>query len=107
LYLNKKNLSINYLSNDENFHLTPSCINSFIPQEKNNTIFIKVKNNPDCSGKFNTFWKNNVGKKASVSFNKNFLIKNVNIYSPIKIENGFYQAVDSALLLKEIVDSFN
>ncbi|WP_338884082.1 hypothetical protein [Xenorhabdus sp. TH1] len=103
----QKPFSLDYKTDSEAFHLTKSCIESFFPEEKNNAIFIKIKNNTNCSEPFNIFWKKSVGKKTSVLFNKNFILKDVYINTPIQTENGFYQAVDSNLSLKKIVDALN
>ncbi|MBC8954304.1 hypothetical protein [Xenorhabdus sp. PB62.4] len=103
----QKPFSMDYKTDSETFHLTKSCIERFTPEEKNNVIFIKIKRNTNCSESFNIFWKKSVGKKVSVLFDKKFILKDVYTNAPIKTENGFYQAVDSTLSLKKIVDSLN
>ncbi|CAM3817968.1 hypothetical protein [Xenorhabdus thuongxuanensis] len=103
----QKPFSMDYKTDSETFHLTKSCIEIFTPEEKNNVIFIKIKRNTNCSKSFNIFWKKSVGKKVSVLFDKKIILKDVYTNAPIKTENGFYQAVDSTLSLKKIVDSLN
>ncbi|MFD0708456.1 hypothetical protein [Photorhabdus akhurstii] len=100
----KHAFSIDYKANDETFHLTPLCIEEITPKKWDNyySIFIKVKNNSHCSKPFNLFIKKNVGKKLSVFFNNKPILENTNIITPMHVENGFYQAIDSNVTLEEI-----
>ncbi|WP_036772674.1 hypothetical protein [Photorhabdus australis] len=105
----KHDFSIDYKANGETFHLTPPCIEEITPKKGNDyySIFIKVKNNSHCSKPFNLFIKQNVGKKISVFFNDKPILKNTTIVTPIHVENGFYQAIDSNITFEEIVNSLN
>ncbi|CCW28952.1 hypothetical protein ABLA30_22285 [Xenorhabdus nematophila] len=100
-----KPFAMNYKTDNENFHLTKYCIENMSPNEKNNAIFIKIKDSDSCSKPFNTFWKNSVGKKVSVLFNNNIVFKDVYIVNPINTENGFYQSVESPSVFKEIIST--
>ncbi|NHB95413.1 hypothetical protein [Photorhabdus stackebrandtii] len=105
----KHSFSIDYKTNSETFHLTPSCIEEITPKKGSDyySIFIKVRNGNHCSKPFNLFIKKNVGEKISVFFNNKPILKNTNIITPIHVENGFYQAIDSNITFEEIVNSLN
>ncbi|MBS9434955.1 hypothetical protein [Photorhabdus hainanensis] len=100
----KHAFSIDYKANGKTFHLTPLCIEEITPEKGNNyhSIFIKVKNNSHCSEPFNIFIKQNVGKKLSVFFNNKPILENTNIITPMHVENGFYQAINSNIKFEEI-----
>ncbi|MBC8947023.1 hypothetical protein [Xenorhabdus indica] len=101
----QKPFSMDYKTDNKTFHLTKSCIENISPNEKNNTIFIKIKNNDSCSKPFNTFWKKSIGKKVSVLFNNSFILKEVYSNTPIQTENGFHQAINSISEFKKIINS--
>ncbi len=95
-----KPFAMDYKTDNERFHLTKYCIENISPNEKNNALFIKLKDSDSCSKQFNTFWKNSVGKKVSVLFNNNIVSKDVYTVNPINTENGFYQSFDSISTFK-------
>ncbi|MCA6219137.1 hypothetical protein [Photorhabdus antumapuensis] len=105
----KHSFSIDYKANGETFRLTPLCIEEITPKKRDNyySIFIKVKNNSHCSKPFNLLIKQNVGKKLSVFFNNKPILENTNIITPMHVENGFYQGIDSNTTFEEIVNSLN
>ncbi|MQL49667.1 hypothetical protein GEA64_17645 [Photorhabdus khanii] len=105
----KQPFFLDYKTNSGTFHLTQSCIEEITPKKGSDyySIFIKVRNGDHCSKPFNLFIKKNVGEKISVFFNNKPILKNTNIITPIHVENGFYQAIDSNTTFKEIVNSLN
>ncbi|MDC9595029.1 hypothetical protein [Xenorhabdus sp. IM139775] len=103
----KKSFSLDYKTDGSAFHLSQSCIENFIPKENSNAIFIKIKNNTDCSEPFNLFWEKSIGKKVSVFFNGKPIFKDIYTVNKIHTENGFNQAVESNSILNEIVNTLN
>ncbi|MGJ0629913.1 hypothetical protein [Xenorhabdus bovienii] len=101
----QKPFSMDYKTDDTIFHLPQSCIENFTPKEKDNTIFIKIKNNADCSKSFNLFWEKSMGKKVSIFFNRNLILKDIHTVTPIRTENGFHQAVESKETFNKIVNT--
>ncbi|CDH20124.1 conserved hypothetical protein [Xenorhabdus bovienii str. kraussei Quebec] len=99
--------TLDYKVNNNIFHLAQSCIEKFSQKKENQTIFIKVKDNSDCSYSFDNFLRENIGKTVTVFFNGNLVFKNTRIMTPIITGNGFYQAVESKNMFDELVDSFN
>ncbi|MGV7963925.1 hypothetical protein QPK13_23565 [Photorhabdus tasmaniensis] len=105
----KRPFSIDYKTNGEIFHLTPSCIEEITPKKGSDyySIFIKVRNSDHCSKPFNLLIKQNAGNKLSVFFNNKPILKNTTIVMPMHTENGFYQTIDSNGIFEEIVNSLN
>ncbi|MBD2811169.1 hypothetical protein ID853_09830 [Xenorhabdus sp. Vera] len=103
----QESASLDYKINDTVFHLSQFCIERFVPKEENQTIFIKVKDNSDCSYPLDHLLRENIGKTVTVFFNGNLVFKNTRIITPIITGNGFYQAVESKDMFDKVVNSFN
>lgn len=98
--------TLDYKVNNKIFHLPQSCIENFSQKKENQTIFIKVKGNVNCSFPFNDFFKDNVGKTVTVLFNGDVVYDGANIINPIKTENGFYQAVEKKSTFDKLINDF-
>ncbi|MEQ1963131.1 hypothetical protein ABLB69_08140 [Xenorhabdus khoisanae] len=103
----QKPFSMDYKTNDTVFHLSQSCIDHITPREKENVIFIKVKNSAKCSNAFNLFWEKSVGGKVSVFFNGEVISKDIYTVTPIHTENGFNQSVKSKTTFDKIINILN
>ncbi|MDE9471350.1 hypothetical protein, partial [Xenorhabdus bovienii] len=103
--LEQKPASLDYKIDGTTFHLFQSCIEHFTPKEENQTIFIKVRNNADCSQPFDLLLKKNIGKTLTVFFNGKPVLKDTHIFSPVRTENGFYQAVESKYMFDKLVNT--
>lgn len=97
--------TLDYKVNNKTFHLSQSCIADFSQKEENQTVFIKVKDSVICSTPFNNFFKDNVGKTVTVLFNGDIVYGETKIVTPIKTENGFYQAVEKKSTFEKLGDN--
>lgn len=111
----KKNRYLEYISGNESFILKKECvIQVSLPEygyakmdEDYIGIFVKVKNNAMCSGKFNSFFYRNIGNDLYFKFDGKHMMKKSRIVSNMKTEVGFYQGIFNKDYVEDILKSYN
>lgn len=111
----KKNSRLEYISGNESFVLKKECIIQMsLPQygyakldEGFTGIFVKVKNNAMCSGKFNSFFYKNIGDDLYLKFNGKYMMRKTRIVSKMRTEIGYYQGVLNKNYVEDILKSYN
>lgn len=96
-----------YTVSGESFVLDKECLDYLYNDSSdiNSRLFIKIKNKTKCSGKLNSLFKKNIKKEVVVSFNNTEVTK-ATIYTPLKVQNGFYQSVPNKHTALKIMEAY-
>lgn len=111
----KKNNYLEYVSGNESFVLRKECVRhvslpkyGYAKLDKDFAgIFVKVKSNAMCSGKFNNFFRKNIGNDLYLKFEGKDAMKKTRIISEIITENGYYQSITDESFVEDILKSYN
>ncbi|MCS3434105.1 hypothetical protein [Klebsiella sp. BIGb0407] len=111
----KKNSYLEYISGGESFVLKKECvIQVSLPEDGYAKldgdyigIFVKIKNNAMCSGKFNDFFRNHIGNDLYFKFGGKYMMKQSRIVSEMKTEVGFYQGIFNKNYVGDILKAYN
>ena len=111
----KKNNYLEYISGGESFILKKECVIQVSLPEYGYAkldgdytgLFVKVKNNAMCSGKFNSFFYRNIGNDLYFKFGGKHMMKKSRIVSGMKTEVGFYQGIFNKNYVEDILKTYN
>ncbi|EBP0522835.1 hypothetical protein JZ09_22845 [Salmonella enterica] len=105
-------IGLNYESNDEKYVLKKECISVMrmnhetFDSKEHYSLSIRLKNNNDCSNKFNNLINKNIGSHLRTYFNSTLLI-NSYIAGELKTEKGFRMPLENKALGEEIISFYD
>lgn len=100
--------TIIYTANNDAFPLHKHCVTGVKMRENaapTLSLFLSIKNSPDCSEALDHFFSRNVGSDVTATYNSEAFLK-TKIVSALRTSNGYSQAVADRALANKILASY-
>ena len=97
-----------YTANNDAFPLHQRCVTGVNLREDaapTVSLFLSIKNSPDCSDALDHFFSRNVGSDVTATFNSDAFLK-TKIVSALRTGKGYSQAVSDKALATQILASY-